>query len=114
MRLSAKLRSASGGALFFWCPGCATAHMVMVGDGAGPRWGYNADPERPTFSPSVFVNPPGPYFSAGAASCHSFIRDGQIQFLNDCSHELAGRTVEIPDFPDDYGIGGEDDRGDVD
>lgn len=28
--------------------------------------------------------------------CHSFIRDGQIQFLGDCGHALAGKTVALP------------------
>jgi len=28
--------------------------------------------------------------------CHSFVTDGQIQFLGDCTHKLAGRTVPLP------------------
>lgn len=27
-----------------------------------------------------------------------FIRDGQIQFLGDCTHALAGKTVPLPEF----------------
>lgn len=30
--------------------------------------------------------------------CHSFVRDGQIQFCMDSTHELAGKTVDLPDF----------------
>lgn len=30
--------------------------------------------------------------------CHSFVRDGQIQYLGDCTHEYAGKTVDLPDF----------------
>ena len=30
--------------------------------------------------------------------CHSFIKDGNIQYLNDCTHKLAGQTIEIPDW----------------
>jgi hypothetical protein len=30
--------------------------------------------------------------------CHSFVKDGWIQFLGDCYHELKGLTVEIPDW----------------
>ena len=30
--------------------------------------------------------------------CHSFVVDGRIQFLGDCTHELACQTVDIPDF----------------
>lgn len=27
--------------------------------------------------------------------CHSFVRNGKIEFLSDCTHELAGKTVEL-------------------
>jgi hypothetical protein len=29
--------------------------------------------------------------------CHSFVTNGKIQFLADCTHKLAGQTVELPD-----------------
>jgi hypothetical protein len=32
--------------------------------------------------------------------CHSLIRDGQIQFLTDCTHELAGQTVPLAPIDD--------------
>jgi len=32
--------------------------------------------------------------------CHSFIRDGKIQFLGDCTHALAGQTVDLPELPE--------------
>jgi hypothetical protein len=51
--------------------------------------------ERPTFSPSYLT-----WIDDGpcAFRCHSFIRDGQIQFLSDCTHALAAQTVDIPDW----------------
>ena len=104
--LSPILRSVEGGGLMFWCPGCDSAHMVRVGTGPGPRWGYNGDAERPTFTPSVMVTyngadagqDRGDGKSAPPAVCHSFVTDGKIQFLSDCTHALAGRTVDIPDW----------------
>jgi hypothetical protein len=30
--------------------------------------------------------------------CHSFIKDGMIQFLDDCTHALAGQTVPLGEF----------------
>lgn len=33
-------------------------------------------------------------------NCHSFIRDGQWQFLSDCAHSLAGQTVPMVPVPD--------------
>ncbi len=98
--LSAVLRQAEGGRLTFWCPGCDRAHVVQVGDGRGPRWCWTGGAERPTFRPSVLVRYDGAdagQDGAPPAVCHSFITDGQIQFLTDCTHALAGQTVPLPE-----------------
>jgi hypothetical protein len=97
--LSPILRNAEGGRLIWWCPGCNSAHAIAVGDGAGPRWTWDGDAARPTFSPSVLVTYDGADVGrAGAppAVCHSFVVDGAMQFLGDCTHALAGQTVPIP------------------
>lgn len=87
-------------------------HVIGVGAGDGPRWEYDGNPEAPTFMPSVLVtyrHPKG-YSNANPAPlgydgehvneiCHTFVRAGQIQFLGDCTHALAGQTVPIPDLP---------------
>lgn len=116
--LSPILRSGEGGRLMFRCPGCEGAHTVTVGDGSGPRWGYNGNPAAPTFTPSVLVR--SGHFIEGKAGdcwctyeartgekspfscsvCHSFVTDGQIHFLSDCTHQLAGHTVPLPNFED--------------
>lgn len=114
--LSPILRSLEGGKVAFWCPGCDKAHAIPV-DGKGKsNWTYNNDPQRPTFSPSILVRsghylprwdaetcychprPDGTAWGFKCGVCHSFVKDGQIQFLNDCTHHLAGRTVPIPPF----------------
>lgn len=108
------LRMAEGGRLLFFCPGCNEAHQVTVGDGPGPRWGFNGDYDRPTFTPSVLVRGyaverdgdgkwTGQWKRDAAGNpvpsvCHSFVRDGQIQFLGDCTHALAGQTVPLEAF----------------
>lgn len=100
-QISRKLRSVEGGGLMFRCRGCNAAHMVRVGDGPGPRWGYNGNPERPTFTPSVSVTYNGPdagIDGAPPAVCHSFVTDGRIQFLGDCTHALAGQTADLLDW----------------
>jgi hypothetical protein len=81
------------GRVLFWCPGCDGAHGVAVGEGKGPRWGYNEDEEKPTFSPSILVT-----WGGLNKKCHSFVKDGQIQFLTDCTHNLAGQTVDLPEW----------------
>jgi len=34
--------------------------------------------------------------------CHSFVKDGHIEFLSDCTHDKAGQTVPLPDLPDGF------------
>ena len=101
------LRTGEDGALFFNCPGCGERHMVRTGAGAGPRWGFNGDYDRPTFTPSVLVtwsepsDVPEEFDDTSKDQkkvCHSFVTDGHIQFLGDCTHALAGQTVPLPPF----------------
>jgi hypothetical protein len=87
----------------FWCPGCDTCHVVRVAEPS--PWGFNGDGDKPTFTPSVLVRYPGEdagQNGAPPAICHSFVIDGRIQFLGDCTHALAGQTVDLPDFPADF------------
>jgi hypothetical protein len=103
--LSPVLRSLSGGLVAFWCPGCDQAHQVRI---TGPHaWGYNGNPAAPTFTPSVKVTWPAhpeaeERFKEWRTEriCHSFVKDGLIQFLGDCTHSLAGQTVPLPPFPE--------------
>jgi len=97
-QLSPLLRHAQDNTLIFMCPGCKFPHQVKVGEGEGPRWGYNQDPFKPTFTPSLLVR--RTYGEDQQEQvCHSFITDGSIQFLSDCTHELANKNVLIPDWP---------------
>ena len=98
------------------CPACFTGHQFRAN-----VWTFDGNLEEPTFSPSMLVrytiNPPedpttddfargldGKYLLgpdgrlAGAkdAACHSFVRNGKIEFLGDCTHDMAGQTVDLP------------------
>lgn len=87
-----KTKRASGGLLMFWCPGCVEAHNVRA---EGPHaWTVSGAEETLTIRPSILVTGNGP-----PRQCHSFVTDGSIQFLGDCTHALAGITVPIPDWP---------------
>lgn len=84
--------------VMFLCPGCCKLHSVRVaGDHA---WGWNGDMVRPTFTPSILVRS---YTWDGTGEvptvCHSFVRDGRVEFLSDCTHALAGQTVLLPADP---------------
>lgn len=116
-QLSKVLRDTEGNGLVFQCPGCSERHRIVHGEG---RWTWNGDVEKPTFSPSVLVrgghysdlHKPGddcwctyyaehpdeePRLKCGI--CHSFVTNWQIQFLGDCTHALAGQTVDLPQLP---------------
>lgn len=113
--LSSILRSGAGDALLWNCPGCKMAHMIHIGPGEGPRWTWNGNAEQPTFSPSVLVRgvqrltDEQTDFVMGGGKiepvpliCHSFVVNGQMNFLADSTHELAGQVVDIPPFnPED-------------
>lgn len=85
--------------MLFECPGCDMLHVVYVASGAGanlPVWGWNGSMEHPTFTPSVLVRYPWGE-EREERVCHSFVTDGRIQFLGDCTHKLAGQTVDLPE-----------------
>lgn len=79
----------TGKKLLFYCPGCKQYHAFVVDRNMHPVWTWNGDMEKPTFSPSLLVH------GATDKRCHSFVRDGKIEFLSDCFHELRGQTVEM-------------------
>jgi len=82
----------------FWCNGCNMYHSVNTDAIYSPVvWEFNGDYNKPTFQPSILVT--APYFPRDIR-CHSFIIDGKIQYLADCNHELAGKTVEMKEERD--------------
>lgn len=54
-------------------------------------WAWNGALDSPPLEPSVLVSDVG-----DNVTCHSFIRQGRIEFLSACDHGLAGQTVELP------------------
>lgn len=109
----------------FNCPGCALARnhdptssiagatilpvkWLPVGQTESPhlaamasRWGFNGDLDRPTLTPSVFCQWDqwqGEDKPKKHHVCHSFVSDGRIQFLDDCTHALAGQTIDLPEI----------------
>ena len=95
-----------------FCPACRCGHTFQTEHPCGPNWTFNGDVEKPTFCPSIKVNSENtgqelPEFHkdcwAGGPGkwrlvCHSFVTDGRIKFLDDCTHALAGQTVDLPEF----------------
>ena len=67
----------------------ATGTMVDFEVG---RWVFNGDMDAPTFTPSMVV--PG---DRETPHEHFFVRDGKIEYLQDCDHPMAGMTVDMVD-----------------
>lgn len=110
-----RVKQASDGKMSFICPGCNRRHVVAVGTGSGPRWSWNGDLVKPTFSPSVLVTWTEPSdvpeeFDDTSKDiekrCHSFVTNGEIQYLQDCTHSMAGSTVPLPVLREDDDVSG--------
>ena len=71
----------------FYCPGCECSHFFTS------NWKFNGNFEKPTVTPSILVNQGR--VNPTAHVCHMFITDGEIQFLSDCTHHLAGQKVPM-------------------
>lgn len=109
--LGKKLRKLEGGRVAFMCPGCKQMHHVTVDGTRG--WTWNGDGDAPTFQPSILVQGKariltdeeharimqnGEKIDLPDLRCHSYVMDGRIRFLNDCTHALAGQLVDLPDL----------------
>jgi len=107
------------GLLTFKCPGCKLHHTVPV-DGRPTAWRFNGSADCPTLEPSILARsgccyeadwhvqerrrgygepcdkgrPDGDGISV-CHTCHSFVREGKIEFLSDSTHALAGTTVPL-------------------
>lgn len=81
-----------GKGLLFYCPGCKYYHSFTIERAIQPVWTWNGNMEKPTFSPSLLVN------GSTEQRCHSFVVNGQIQYLSDCWHELRGQTVDMQEL----------------
>jgi hypothetical protein len=92
--------------LAFMCPGCE----LMPGGGSGlhmlpvnttehsPSWTWDGNLGAPTVEPSILTT--GARVDGVDHRCHSFLRGGVFEFLEDCTHDLAGQSVPMPDLPE--------------
>jgi hypothetical protein len=87
----------------FECPGCnggwhniPTSPKYYVNEPIRDVWEFNGDIESPTFSPSVLLH--SQYSDKPDYICHSFVRNGQIEFLSDCTHQFSGKTIPLPEI----------------
>ncbi len=57
------------------------------------NWTWNGSLSAPDLRPSLLS-------WTDEHRCHSFVNDGKVKFLNDCSHEYAGKTIDLLDVED--------------
>lgn len=108
-QVSSKLRRSSGGYAWF-CRACNQGHPLPSG------WTFNGDLEKPTFSPSfrhagkkTTRNERGEWTGDWVRDadgnpvdevCHYILTDGIVNYCSDCTHDMAGQSVPLPDLPD--------------
>jgi hypothetical protein len=72
-----------------------TLPVILSGKREGTGcWTWNGDVNKPTLRPSVLT-----VQDWIGMRCHTWVNDGQAQFLDDCSHELRGKTVDMLEVP---------------
>lgn len=93
-----------------WCPGCKEMHTLF------DSWTFvNNDLNKPTFSPSFrhsgfktindeYGNWLGEWERDANNKpipdvCHYILTDGILNYCNDCTHELKGQSVPLPELP---------------
>ena len=100
----------SVGRYYVYCPGCFA--MAQAQYPHEPRYWmlcaihcfsdkvhqFNGNLDAPTLSPSLLVTGKQDA-NSNPWRCHSFVNDGKIQFLGDCTHPLANQTVDLLDVP---------------
>lgn len=85
---------------YFDCPGCKMGHSLIAQPYEaenGACWKFNGNEEAPTFYPSIlsrFARVDG----SAIEICHLYVTDGELRFLRDCTHALAGQTVAMLDI----------------
>ncbi len=102
-----KIRKLRNGELQFYCEGCQHHHTF------NHTWNFNQDFNHPTIHPSILVRGTEPItdeelqlvmdgvkINPKPLVCHSFIKEGKIQYLGDCTHHLKNQTVELQEVKD--------------
>ena len=106
--------------IVFNCPGCNQNHELPVKGIGTVTWQWDGNINTPTLSPSILITGTkmtekgeadyNQWYLDGCKSegvsafesvdtvCHSFLRNGKLEFLSDCTHELKGQTVSLPEL----------------
>ena len=85
--------SNSQGKFVYYCPGCQANHVINTKAwNKLPVHTISGSPQKPTIRASVLSKGSQ---GKGKPNCHSYVTDGKITFLSDCTHALVGQTVPM-------------------
>lgn len=102
--------------LSFWCQACEGVHGIRIK--GEHSWTWNGDADKPVFGPSVGSRGTkhmtddeyarvraGEKITPVEVYCHTFVgcngaQPGEVIFLADSTHALAGTVQPFPDLPD--------------
>jgi hypothetical protein len=82
----------SSGKYLFYCTGCQTNHLISTIPNSGTYHTLSGTLDKPTVRASVLISGNK---NIGVFRCHAFITDGMIKYLDDCTHDLSGKTVRM-------------------
>ena len=88
-----------------FCPACKSEHGFRIDAGSFPAqdvWEFDGNYEQPTFKGSMLSNPDQRVVNRPL--CHSYLKNGEWRFLEDSTHDLAGRTVPMIPYPAIYKV----------
>lgn len=93
-QVTTKLRNYEDG-FFWWCPACEEMHPLPYKQG----WTWDGNLETPTFTPSFKHDW---YWGEERKHliCHYIMTAGKVSYCSDCTHSMAGQTIEMPDLPE--------------
>lgn len=82
----------------FICPGCGSQHEIFTSkpNRLGAIWQLDGSVDSPTITPEVdsCLTNNGEIIYR----CHFTLAKGKITFMDDCTHEKAGKTLTLPDI----------------
>ena len=89
MRLVSKKLFGNAAGYWHFCPACERLHPLPEG------WEFDGDVDSPTFTPSFRHS----WGKEGGPCCHYILTSGILNFCGDCTHDMAGLAVPLPDLP---------------
>ncbi|MFA5670202.1 MAG: DUF6527 family protein [Balneolaceae bacterium] len=83
----------------FWCVACDSPHAFYTHDGYTNNKSWKLISTDPvTVQPSIKLTAPYKNETENYC-CHLFLLNGKIRYLTDCTHYLAGKEIDMIDFP---------------